>query len=96
MGGAKLAAMLAVFQSIFLSPSLANFPPSRLIGCMSMITLHECPLVEEPLQWAELERPKSLITLEFAMELVYCLHFSPYKFIWCYVYCMYIGMLGLL
>ncbi len=40
---------------------------------MSLITLHECPLLVEPLQWAELECPKPLITLESAVELVYYL-----------------------
>ncbi len=54
----------------FLCPSLANFPLSRLLRCMSLITLLECPLLAKPLEWAELEHPKPLITLESAMELV--------------------------
>ncbi len=49
----------AVFQLIFLCPSLANFPPSRSRGCTSLIMLHECPLLME---WAELKCPKPLIT----------------------------------
>ncbi len=80
---------MAAFQLIFLCPSLANFPLSRLLRCMSLITLHLCPLLAEPLKWAELERPKPLITLESAMELVYCLHFSPYKFVWCSILYVY-------
>ncbi len=50
----------------FLCPSLANFPPSHLLGCTSLITLHEWPLLAEPcigLNWNVLSPLSALFPL---------------------------------
>lgn len=48
----------AAFKSTFLMP----FPPSRSLKYMSLLALHECPLLADSLLWVEMERLKPLIT----------------------------------
>lgn len=79
----------------FLFSSLANFPSSCLLGCMPLVTLHECTLLAEPLQWAELERPEPLITYNplWSWIMVYIFLFIN---LFGAAFSMYIDMLGLL
>ncbi len=40
------------------------------LGYTSLLTLHKCPLLAKPLQWAELEKTSTLDLLECAVELI--------------------------
>ncbi len=47
---------MAAFHFVVLWSSLVNFSLSHWLGCTSLIELHECSLLAEPLQWTELNK----------------------------------------